>query len=236
MQEGGDNITIDQLRHQRGKHTPKPNFTTDVDNTISASFLKGFSPEAVAAELAGVPGISPKRVYDRWHTVLKPLRRKTAPRENGRRPGPRGATTRWTEEEQQTLADAAAIVGTRPLLDDHFEAGAASAFWCDIVDFLGSGRTPSAVKAHFLNRVRDGRTCESAQCTAPADFGSKFCDTHRPVFNVNNTLALSACAAQAEAALFFFGNQFHYPLHRGEDPLWPEGRRKVREKFKGRVP
>jgi hypothetical protein len=35
---------------------------------------------------------------------------------------------------------------------------------------------------------------------------------------------------------FFFGNQFHYPLHRGEDPLWPGGRRKVREKFKGRVP
>ena len=26
--------------------------------------------------------------------------------------------------------------------------------------------------------------------------------------------------------VFLFGNQFHYPLHRGEDPLWPEGRRR----------
>jgi hypothetical protein len=198
VQEGGDILTLPQLRHQRDKHTPKPNFTTDVDKKISESFLKGFSPEAVAAELAGVPGISPKRVHDRWHTVLKPLRRRTAPRENG---GPRGATTRWTEEEQETLADAAAIMGTRHSHDDHFEAGGALAFWCEIADFLGTRRTASAVEAHFLKRVREGRTCESAQCTAPADFGSLFCDTHKPVFNVNNTLALIACAAQAEAAL-----------------------------------
>jgi hypothetical protein len=213
VQEGGDNITIDQLRHQRGKHTPKPNFTTDVDNTISESVLKGFSPEAVATELAGVPGISPKRVHDRWHTVLKQLRRKTAPRENGR---PRGATTRWTEEEQQTLADAAAIEGTRHLHDGHFEAGGASAFWCSVAEFLGSGRTPSAVKAHFRSRVKEGRTCESAQCTAPADFGSQFCGTHRPVFNVNNTLALNECAAQAEAAL---GHGFTLPTQ----PPAPDG-------------
>ena len=114
------------------------------------------------------------------------------------------------------MAAATAIVSTSPLHDDHFEAGAASAFWCDIADFLGSGRTPSAVKAHFRSRVKEGRTCESAQCTAPADFGSQFCGTHRPVFNVNNTLALNACAAQAEAAL---GHGFTLPTQ----PPAPDG-------------
>ena len=121
---------MNQLRYQRDKQNPKPTFTTDVDNKISESFLKGFLPEAVAAELAGVPGINPKRVHDRWHTVLKPLRRKTAPRESGRAGG---ATTRWTRAEQECLADAIPIVGTSPLHEDHVEPGAALAFWLPFI-------------------------------------------------------------------------------------------------------
>ncbi len=39
----------------------------------------------------------------------------------------------------------------------------------------------------------------------------------------------SPSAGRDSTPCIFFGKQFHYPLHRGEDPLWPEGRRKVRE-------
>ena len=142
VQEGGEAISEDQLYKARDKHDPKPNFTIADDNKIIELFEKGFTPAAVAAELASVSGVSPKRVDSRWKDVLKPLREKTKPRENDRG---QVAAPRWTDVERDNLAEAAVIVRMSSMYDEHCNAaGAPSAMWSTVAHLMGTRRSGGA--------------------------------------------------------------------------------------------
>jgi hypothetical protein len=196
VQEGGKAISVDQLKRARDKHVPKPNFTIADDKKITELFEKGFAPAAVAAVLAGVPGVSAKRVESRWNKVLKPLRQKKNPHKDYRT---RVAAPRWTPAEREELAVAAAIVAARPLHDEHCTAaGAPSAMWSTVADLMRTRRSDRAIEVQFHTCVADGRMCVSNTCDAPALFGLRHCEAHQPpVSCTNNTSALNACAAQA---------------------------------------
>jgi hypothetical protein len=79
-------------------------------------------------------------------------------------------------------------------------AGASFDYWEAVVQFMGSGRSPAAAQARFHSRVKEGRTCMSDTCTQHAVVGSPFCEAHRPVYAISNTVALNECAAYAQEA------------------------------------
>ena len=195
--QAGVTINLRQLRGARPKCDPEPTYTGVIDSTITRMFKAGERPEDVAAALAAVPGMSARRVHWRWHCVLKQLSWKHKPLQID----PRAAPTRWTPEEDRDLVEAIAILAESGLYDEHGAvAGAPSDFWEAVVQFMGSGRSPAAAQARFHSRVKEGRTCMSDTCTQHAVVGSPFCEAHRPVYAISNTVALNECAAYAQEA------------------------------------
>ncbi len=195
--QAGVTITFRQLLGARPKCDPEPTYTDVIDSTITRMFKASKSPKDVAAALAAVPGMSARRVHWRWHCVLKQLSWKHKPLQID----PRAAPTRWTPEEDRELAEAVAILAESGLYDEHGAvAGAPSDFWEAVVQFMGSGRSPAAAMARFHTRVKEGRSCMSDTCTQHAVVGSRFCEAHRPVYAISNTVALNECAAYAQEA------------------------------------
>ena len=197
--QAGVTITIGQLKCARPKCDPEPTYTDAIDSIITREFKKGTSPEDVAAMLAAVPGMTARRVHWRWHRVLRHLYCK---HKQPRQSDPRAASTRWTPDEQRCLAEATAIMAERGLHDEHCsDAGAPSECWEAVVHFMGTGRSPAAAEARFRTHVKEGRICMSDSCTQHAVVGSRFCEAHRPVYKIANTMAINECAAYAQEAL-----------------------------------
>jgi hypothetical protein len=196
--QAGVTINPRQLRGARPKCDPEPTYTDVIDSTITQMFKARKRPEDVAAALAAIlPGLSARRVLWRWHRVLKQLCWKHRPLQIN----PRAAPTRWTPEEDRELAEAVAILAESGKYDEHGAgAGASFDYWEAVVQFMGSGRSPAAAKARFHSRVKEGRTCMSDTCTQHAVIGSPFCEAHRPVYAISNTVALNECAAYAQEA------------------------------------